>query len=117
VQAPNPVFDYVPDGTTLREVRRRDGRTLRVLHDADGDGSYERQDLLGPDGRVLTTAEDFVDGIFGRLVESRAGDLTVTWADADRDGVFDSARVTGRDGALVQTIEWQPQRGFVVKAP
>jgi hypothetical protein len=115
--SPHPLFDYVVDGATMREVRRSDGRTLRVLYDRDRDGVHERVDALAADGTVLTSAGGFADGIYASWTETRGDGLTVSWVDADRDGVQDRATVTDRAGKVLQTIEWQPGRGYVITTP
>ncbi len=115
VPLPNHGLAYELDGYTWREVRISDGRTLRLLHDREGDGVYERIETLAADGRVVMTATEPENAVYLSAVETRGDGLTTTWRDTDRDGVFDTARVTDADGELVQTIEWQPQRGFVLE--
>jgi hypothetical protein len=88
--------EYRSNGDSWREVRRRDDRTLRVLHDAGRDGNYERIDTLGPDGAIVATAEELADGFYTRIAEKSADGMTRTWVDVQPDGVVDRCTVTCR---------------------
>lgn len=115
--APHPELDYAWHGDAVRETLRRDGRLLRLLHDRERDGIYEQIDQFDAAGKKVTTADQEVAGIYARFVESRSGDLTVTWTDEDRDGIHDVGIVTDRDGKVVQRVGWQSGTGFVLKGP
>jgi hypothetical protein len=114
---PHPEFDYTFEGNTMRETLRKNGRLLRVIHDAEQDLVLERQDIFGPDGKLKVTCDHYEDGNYLRVTQHRTDGFTATWTDEDRDGVSDRAVVADGDGKVVQTIEWQPGLGFVIKAP
>jgi hypothetical protein len=114
---PHPELDYTFEDGKMREFLRKDGRLLRVMHDADFDLVLERQDIFGPDGTLTQTCDQYGDGSYHRVTEHRKDGLTTTWTDEDRDNHYDRATVTDRDGKIVQTIEWQPGKGFVTKTP
>lgn len=110
----HPEFDYALQDGVLNETLRRDGRLVRRLHDHDGDTLYERIEIFDPTASRVATYDQLLEGVYQRVVESRQGDLTVTWTDVDRDGLLDRAEVCGRDGKLVQRLEWRAGTGFVV---
>lgn len=110
----DPLYDYQAADGGWRELLRADGRLLRFLHDADGDGVYERIDQFDRAGRCSTIADQLRDGLYRRLRELRADGTTVTWTDDDGDGLFEHAEVHDAAGSLVQTLTQAPG-GFAVK--
>lgn len=110
----HPEFDYTWQDGVMRETLRRDGRLVRQLHDHDGDTLYERIEAFDRSRNRIATYDQLVEGVYQRAVETRNGDLTVTWTDVDRDGLFDRAEVVDRDGKPVQRLEWRAGTGFVL---
>jgi hypothetical protein len=113
--SPAPDLDYAWDGDALRETLRRDGRLMRLLFDRDHDQMYERIEQFDPAGKRVMACDRYEGGLYRRYVESRSGDLEVTWTDEDRDGLSDVAVVTDRSGNVVQRIEWRAGTGFVLQ--
>jgi hypothetical protein len=114
---PHPELVTAWDGDILRESRRSDGRLLRLLHDRDQNGAFERIEQFNDAGQKVVEFGDDRAGIYARVVETRGDDLTVTWTDNNRDGIFDIGVVTDGEGKVVQRILWQPGTGFVLQGP
>lgn len=97
-----------------REHLRADGRLLRFLHDADGDGVYERIDQYDPSGRLVLVVDRLQHGFYRRQVEQRPDGTTVTWTDDDGDGLVERCEVRDAAGTVIQTLTAGPG-GYLVK--
>ncbi len=114
---PHPDLAYEWDGDTLRETLRRDGRLLRLLHDGDWNGAFEKIEQFNAAGKKVVAYGDEHAGIYTRWVETHDDGLTSTWTDTDRDGLGDLGIVTAGEGKVVQRIRWQPGTGYVLQGP
>lgn len=100
------------DDNVLHEVRVSDLRLLRRSFDRDLDGLFERIEVFGAGKEPIAVYDQYADGVYLRLVETRNDGLTTTWTDDDRNGLYDSCVVTDRDGKQVQSLRWQPGTGY-----
>jgi hypothetical protein len=99
---------------TLCEERISDQRVLRRSHDEDRDGVFERIEDFGGSG-LWAVYDQYADGGYNRLAETRFDGMTVTWTDEDRDGQFDICVVTDREGGELQTLRWVAGTGLVLQ--
>lgn len=99
---------------TLCEERISDQRLLRRSHDEDRDGVFERIEDFGGSG-LWMVYDQYADGGYNRLVETRFDGMTATWTDEDRDGQFDVCVVTDREGEELQTLRWVAGTGLVLQ--
>lgn len=112
----DPNLEYRWEGDILSEKMLRNGRVLRLYHDEDRDGVFEQVNLFDKAAKQIQVADEYLEGLYLRVVETRDDGHTVTWTDENRDGLLDVATVTDRAGKLVQQLLWQPGAGFVLQA-
>lgn len=109
-------FDYKWDGNACAELRRSDGKLMRLYHDNDQDGIFETIEMYDTTAKKVGVFDWYVDGLYLRSVESRSGGLTVTWTDEDRDGLSDAGVVTDSTGKVLQELRWRAGKGFEVQS-
>lgn len=115
--APHPELEYAWNGDVLRETRRSDGRLLRLLHDTDRNGTYERLEQFDAANNKVLECDRETAGTYLRAIERRSGGMVATWTDDDGDGLLDSAVVSDRDGKVVQRLVWLAGTGYVLRTP
>lgn len=109
---PSPDLGYQWDGNALAETMLRTKRLLRLSFDRDHDGIFEVVEQYGADENKVAVSDQYSEGIYLRIVETRGGGLTATWTDEDRDGLYDAGVVTDATGKVLQRLHWRDGKGF-----
>lgn len=113
--AHDPLYQYTSKARGTLVSLRSDGSQFGFHHDEDRDGIYELFEFWGPGKAWHEVVHPDSDGRPLRVISVEKDGLTQTWSRDRASTLYTTCTVTDAAGKVLQTLAWQPGKGFTLK--